>query len=151
LSSRRERKKLCLMYNMYHEHAPSYLCDLLPPLVRDVTIYPVRNRNDYTVPRCRLSLYQSSFIPSVIDRWNSLDNETRNTRTYDMLKINLKRKVVLPKMSAHFLVGDRISNILYSTLRNNCSSLKYDLFRYNIIKDSRCVCGYIREGASHFL
>ena len=139
------------MYNMYHEHAPSYLCDLLPPLVRDVTIYPVRNRNDYTVPRCRLSLYQSSFIPSVIDRWNSLDNETRNTRTYDMLKINLKRKVVLPKMSAHFLVGDRISNILYSTLRNNCSSLKYDLFRYNIIKDSRCVCGYIREGASHFL
>jgi hypothetical protein len=31
LSSRRERKQLCLMYNMYHGHAPSYLCDLLPP------------------------------------------------------------------------------------------------------------------------
>ena len=31
-----------------------------------------------------------------INLWNSLDNETRNTRTYDMLKINLKRKVVLP-------------------------------------------------------
>ena len=42
LSSRRERKKLCLMYNMYHGHAPSYLCDLLPPLVRDVTNYPAR-------------------------------------------------------------------------------------------------------------
>jgi hypothetical protein len=26
LSSTRERKKLCLMYNMYHGHAPSYLC-----------------------------------------------------------------------------------------------------------------------------
>jgi hypothetical protein len=39
-SSRRERKKLCLMYNMYHGHAPSYLCDLFPPLVRDVTNYP---------------------------------------------------------------------------------------------------------------
>ena len=63
LSSRRERKKFCLMYNMYHGHVPSYLYDLLPPLVRDVTNYPVRNRNDYTVPRCRLSLYQSSFIP----------------------------------------------------------------------------------------
>jgi hypothetical protein len=37
LSSRRERKKLCLMYNMYHGHTPSYLCDLLTPLVRDIT------------------------------------------------------------------------------------------------------------------
>jgi hypothetical protein len=37
LSSRRERRKLCLMYNMYHRHAPSYLCDLLPPIARDVT------------------------------------------------------------------------------------------------------------------
>ena len=139
------------MYNMYHGHDPSYLCDLLPPLVRDVTNYPVRNRNDYTVPRCRLSLYQSSFIPSVINLWNSLDNETRNIRTYDMFKINLKRKVVLLKIPGYFLVGDRISNILYSRLRSNCSSLKYDIFRCNIIKDSKCVCGYIMEDASHFL
>jgi hypothetical protein len=95
LSSRRERKKLCLMYNMYHGHAPSYLCDLLPPLVRYSTNYPVRNRNDYTVPRCRLSLYQSSFIPFVINLWNSLDNDIRNTRTFDTFKINLRRKVVL--------------------------------------------------------
>jgi hypothetical protein len=154
LSSRRERKKLCLMFNMYHGHAPSYLCDLLPPLVRDdgdVTNYPVRNRNDYIVPRCRLSLYQSPFIPSVINLWNSLDNDTRNTRTFDTFKINLKRKVVLANIPAHFLVGDRRPNVLYARLRRNCSSLKYDLFRSNIITNSRCVCGYIREDASHFL
>ena len=108
LSSTRERKKLCLMYNMYHGQAPSYLCDLLPPLVRDVTNYPVRNRND----RCRLSLYQSSFIPSVINLSNSLDNDTRNTRTSDSFKINLKIKVVLAKIPAHFLVGDRRHKIL---------------------------------------
>jgi len=80
LSSRRERRKLCFLYSMYHGHAPSYLCDLLPRLVRDVTKYPVRNRNDYNVPRCRLSLWQFSFIPSVINLWNSLDNNTWNTR-----------------------------------------------------------------------
>ena len=139
------------MYNMYHGHAPSYMSDLLPPLVRDVTNYPVRNRNDYTVPRCRLSLYQSSFIPFVINLWNSLDNDTRNIRTFDTFKINLKRKVVLAIIPDHFLVGDRRPNILYARLRRNCSSLKYDLFRSNIITDSRCVCGYIREDASHFL
>ena len=139
------------MYNMYHEHAPSYLCDLLPPLVRYATNYPVRNRNDYTVPRCRLSLYQSSFIPFVINLWNSLDNDIRNTRTFDTFKINLRRKVVLAKIPAHFLVGDGRPNVLYARLRRNCSSLKYDLFRSNIITDSRCVCGYIREDASYFL
>ena len=101
------------MYNMYHGHAPSYLCDLLSPLVRDVTNYRVRNINDYTIPRCRLSLYKSSFIPSVINLWNSLENDIRNTRTFDTFKINLKRKVVLAKIPAHFLVGDRRPNSLY--------------------------------------
>ena len=61
------------------------------------------------------------------------------------LKFNLKRKVKLPKIPGHFLVGDRISNILYSRLRNNCSALKYDLFRCNIIKYSRCVWIYQGE------
>jgi hypothetical protein len=131
---------------------PHLICvTYYPPLVRDVTNYPVRNRNDYTVPRCRLSLYQSSFIPSVINLWNSLDNDTRNTRTFDTFKINLKRKVVLAKIPAHFLVGDRRPNVLYARLRRNCSSLKYDLFWSNVITDSRCVCGYIRENPSHFL
>jgi len=31
------------------------------------------------------------------------------------------------------------------------NKLKYDLFRSNIITDSRCVCGFTREDASHFL
>jgi hypothetical protein len=139
------------MYSMYHGHASLDPCDLLPPLVRDVTNYRVRNRNDYTVPRYRLSLYQSSFIPSVINLWNSLDNDTRNTRTFDSFKINLKSKVVLAKIQGHFLVGDRRHTIVYATLRRSCSSLKYDLFRSNIITDSRCVCGFTRENAFHFL
>ena len=139
------------MYNMYHRHAPSCLCDLLPPFVRDVTKCPVRNRNDYTVPRCRLLLYQSSFISSVINIWNSLGNDTRNTRTFETFKINIKRKVVLAKIPGHFLVGDRRSNILHARLRRNCSSLKYDLFRSNIITDSRCIFEFIREDASYFL
>jgi hypothetical protein len=41
--------------------------------------------------------------------------------------------------------------VLYARLRRSCSSLKYDLFRSNIITDSRCVCGFTREDASHFL
>ena len=128
-----------------------YLCDLLPPLVRDVTNYHVRSIHYYTIPGCRLSLYQSSFIPSVINLWNSLNKDTRNTRIFHTFKVNLKHKVVLANIPVHFLVGDRRPNILYARLRRNCSSLKYDPFRSNIITVSRCVCGYITEDASHFL
>jgi hypothetical protein len=80
-----------------------------------------------------------SVLPDIF--WNSLDNDIRNTRTFDTFKINLKRKVVLAKIPAHFLVGDGRPNVLYARLRRNCSSLKFDLFRSNIITDSRCVCG----------
>ena len=37
-------------------------------------------------------------------------------RGIDTFKINLKRKVVLAKIPGHFLLGDRISNILYTRL-----------------------------------
>ena len=68
------------------------------------------------------------------------------------LNVNLKSKVVLAKIPGHFLVAwDRRPNILHARLRRNCSWLKYDLFRSNIITDSRCVCGFIREDACHFL
>ena len=69
-------------------------------------------------------------------------------RGIDMFKINLKRKVVL---AGSFLTwGQNIKYFIYKISRN-CSSLKYDLFRCNIIKDSRCVCGFIREDASLFV
>jgi hypothetical protein len=54
-------------------------------------------------------------------RSSRLDNDTRNTRTFDTF--NIKGKVVLAKIPAHFLVGDRRPNVLYARLRRNCSSL----------------------------
>ena len=74
----------------------------------------------------------------------------RNTRTFDLFKINIKSKVVLATISGHFLVGDRGPPILYARLHRSCSSLMYDLFQSNIITDSRCACGFTREDASHF-
>ena len=68
------------------------------------------------------------------------------------LNVNLKSKVVLAKIPGHFLVAwDRRPNISHARLRRNCSWLKYDLFRSNIITDSSCVTGFMREDASLFL
>ena len=37
-------------------------------------------------------IYQSSFITSVINLWNNLDNESRNTRTSDSFRDQYKKK-----------------------------------------------------------
>ena len=111
------------------------MCYVLTALVRDVTNFPIRNKTEMT------TIFQDvayryipiSFILSVINLWNSLDNETRNTRTFDTFKINLQRKVVLSKIPGNVLVCDRRSNNLYASLRHNYSSLKYYLFRSNIV------------------
>jgi hypothetical protein len=50
----------------------------------------------------------------------------------DLFKINVKSKVVLVKIPAHFLVGARRHNISYARLRRSCSSLKYDIFRSHV-------------------
>jgi hypothetical protein len=132
LASRRERRKLWLMYDM---DTPVLYVLFISPSCSCCYQLPCSKKTQKWLqcPRCRLSLYQSPFIPSVINLWNSLDNETRNTRTFDTFKINLQRKVVLSKIPGHFLVCDRRSNNLYARLRHNYSSLKYYLFRSNIV------------------
>jgi hypothetical protein len=76
--------------------------------------------------------------------------ETEIPEHLTFFKINIKSKVVLAKIPGHFLVGNRRPAILYARLHRSCISLMYDLFQSNIITDSRCVCGFIREDASHF-
>ena len=60
-------------------------------------------------------------------------------------------QVVLSKIPENFLVCDRRSNNLYTTLRRNYSSIKYYLFRSSIIPYSSCVCEFIKEDYFHFL
>ena len=56
LKTRREHKKLCLMYKMVNNTAPNYLCELLPSRVGENTMHSLRNTDDFTLPYCRLNL-----------------------------------------------------------------------------------------------
>ena len=86
LHSRRHRRKLQLFYKIHNGFAPQYLHDLIPPTIQSTTIYPLRNGSDVIVPFCRLSLKNSSFIPSSFREWNKLQNPVHN------LNIPLKLK-----------------------------------------------------------
>lgn len=151
LSVRRERRKLSLFYNIFNGHAPSYLQDLLPVMVHERTNYNLRNANNLINPPCRLSIFQNSYIPATIKRWNSLENNIRDSPNHNIFKSNLKKVYVNPdKPPLYFSVGSRIGSILHTRLRQKCSTLKSDLFRCNLIESCLCSCGNYIESVEHF-
>jgi hypothetical protein len=72
---------------------------------------------------------------------SSLDNDTRNTTTFDTFKINLKSKVILAKIPAHFLnsMGLRLTPKGHRRINNQllvlCYSIQPSVFfpKYNFL------------------
>ena len=48
LSQRRQQHKLSFMYNVNTGMVPTYIQDFIPPLVNEVTDYPLRNTRNIT-------------------------------------------------------------------------------------------------------
>ena len=90
LEERRKQQKLILMYKSVNGIVPPYILDIIPPLVRETTDYPLRNQNNIAVPFCRTEISRKSCIPSSITLWNALDEETRNSPSVSSFKYQLK-------------------------------------------------------------
>ena len=56
LSQRRQQHKLSFMYNVNTGMVPPYIQDLIPPLVSEVSDYPLRNTRNIAVPYNRTSI-----------------------------------------------------------------------------------------------
>ena len=98
-----------------------------------------------------INIYQKSFLPSTIRLWNNLSVNIRNSPSSASFKLNLKNSYDVPKKPPDFFfVGSRLGNMLHTRLRRNCSSLKSDLFRCNIIDICYCDCGNFVETVEHF-
>lgn len=78
------------MYKAVNGLIPEYICDLIPPFVRDVTNYPLRNNNNLTVPFTRIEISRKSCIPSSISLWNSLDEDIRSSSSLPCFKNKIK-------------------------------------------------------------
>lgn len=150
LSSRRERRKLSLFYKMHHKLTPPVFDRLLPPLVADVARYPLRNNENYTLPQNRLTLSENSFIPSTVRLWNNLDIEIRNKPTLHSFKSQLISQTNVHPNHILNHKGKRTTSILFTRLRHNCSALKYDLYRCNLVDNPSCECGNPCENSYHF-
>ena len=79
LNIRRKIRKLSLFYNIVNGDTPDFLSDLLPRTVNQANNYNLRNANNFTIPWCRLTLYQNSFFPATIHLWNNLPQQSSKT------------------------------------------------------------------------
>ena len=86
LSRRRQQHKLSFMYNVNSGMVASYIHDLIPPLVSEISDYPLRNNRNISVPLNRTSISQKSCIPSAIRLWNSLDDILKDISTLPTFK-----------------------------------------------------------------
>ena len=56
LIERRKQQKLIFVYRSVNGLVPSYVSDLIPPLVGEANAYNLRNNNNITVPFCRTEI-----------------------------------------------------------------------------------------------
>ena len=59
LSKRRQQYKLSFMYKVNKGIVPSYIQDLIPPLVSEISNYPLRNNRNISVSFNRTSISQT--------------------------------------------------------------------------------------------
>ena len=79
-----------LFYSIHNKSAPDYLCDLMPLPVGSVSLYNLRNSNNYVLPNCRLEITKKSFFPFSTRDWNNLNPEIKNSGNTNIFKRKIK-------------------------------------------------------------
>ena len=139
------------MYKCSNNLVPDYISDIIPPHVREVSNYPLRNRNNLTNLYTRTEISRRSCIPSSVSYWNSLHSNIREADTYLSFRHRLKDEVLVSgTVPSYFMKGQRKLSVLHARILNNCSDLKWDLFQNHLIDDKRCICENDNENALHF-
>lgn len=145
LNVRRKTQRLNTMYKIHNNLVPDYLSDIVPDMRCNASAYHTRNSQDYNIPVCRLQIY-ISFVPTVVNEWNSLPLDTRDSSSLSLFKNKTSKSLTVAP--PYFSNGKRSTNIIHTRLRHNCE-LNIDLHRCNIISSPLCSCGMIKD-THHF-
>ena len=89
LSARRHHQKMYFMNKVNYGKVPSIIVDLLFPLVCEISVYPLRNNNNFSTTFTHTNVSSKSCIPSVIRMWNSLDKGLENLPTITVLCLSM--------------------------------------------------------------
>ena len=153
LKDRRERQKLLFMYKVNNNMTPSYINDLVPPPVGDLSEYNLRDSQNISSITARTTLFQKSCLPSSINLWNSVDITARQNPTLTGFKSAING-LYSPsnncKVPSHYLHGNRFLSVLHARIRNKCSNLNEDLYQNFLSLTPYCACNDDIESASHY-
>ena len=129
---------------------PDYLSDLLPRSAENPQ-YNLRQQNN-VLTLLRTSLFERSFVPSVIQQWNTLSPILRNIQSLGVFKRELLRSM-FPTRSVppHGMLGNKLLSIIHALFRNNCSDLKRDLFLNHFFDHDICSHCKIPETSDQFI
>ena len=149
LSERRRKHKLILFYIMVNVLSPSCLNILVPSTIGNSTTYNLRRPNNLRTIACKTSLYNNSFLPSLINDWNSLPDEIKNAESLTSFKYHLNLDKPSPRPLYFFC--ERKVQIIHARLRNRGSSLNHHMFLKNLVQSPRCRCGSVESTEHYFL
>ena len=138
------------MYKSINGLVPTYVSDLIPPSVGEISTYTLRNQQNITVPLCRTEISRKSCIPSSISAWNSLDIELRNSPSLASFKYQLKKLQNNSNIPTYYRTGSRYLSVLHARIRNNCSNLLSDLYINHLSPSPTCSCSEGVEDADHY-
>ena len=143
-------KKLNFMYRSVNGLVPTYITDLIPPVVRETTNYPLRNQNNIIIPFRRMEIFRKACIPSGIALWNSLRESLRNSSSLNSFKYQMKRELIdVQRVPPYYNYGDRYLSVMHSRIMNNCSNLSNDLYLNHLKMNPLCICNQEIENAEH--
>ena len=96
---------------------------------------PFANGDHLIVPFCKLSITNSSFIPSTVKEWNKLDIAIRKLDSLSKFKNAIRlnsqsNKISVPKL---YYYGPRKLNVILTQLRCTASFLNHDLYKVHIL------------------
>ena len=138
------------MYNVNTGIVPSYMQDLVPPLVSEISDQPLRNNRKISVTLNRTSISQKSCIPPSIRLLNSLEDNLKNISTLPTFKKHIISKFSIAHVPPYFTIGNGYMSVLHARLRNKCSGLNSDLFRNHIRNNPLCELCDVAEDAHHY-
>ena len=141
LQSRRWYRKLTMFYKISKNKSPFYLFNLI---LEKTSSYAARNVD--CIPLIKIKqLFQNTFFPSAIIKWNKLDPTIRKAESFGIFKRNI-RKFIRPTPRSFF------NCYIHSKLRLGQSHLREHKFNHNF---QNCInplysCGMDIESTSHF-
>ena len=74
------------MYKIDRNLLPNDFTNIFPIKRTNTLIFNTRNSENYSIPKCRLQLYKCSFIPTVVNEWNALSVDTRQSDSIRIFK-----------------------------------------------------------------